>query len=151
MGTSPSPCRYKGLSKDHPHACGDKNVMAGVNEYATGSSPRVWGQALPSILRAQSQQDHPHACGDKAFPTMPPSTLPGSSPRVWGQELHATLSAHRCRIIPTRVGTRFFLLPFGLSLRDHPHACGDKVWSANTIFGIVGSSPRVWGQVTSFV
>ena len=29
---------------------------------------------------------------------------------------------------------------------DHPHAYGDKTWSANTIFGIVGSSPRVWGQ-----
>ena len=29
-------------------------------------------------------------------------------------------------IIPMRVGTSVFLLPFGLSLWDHPHACGDK-------------------------
>ena len=44
MGTSPSPCRYKGLSKDHPHAYGDKLFFTCVLNQSIGSSPRVWGQ-----------------------------------------------------------------------------------------------------------
>ena len=49
-------------------------------------------------------------------------------------------------IIPTRMGTSLLMLVYALLTEDHPHAYGDKNWSANTVFGIVGSSPRVWGQ-----
>ena len=31
--------------------------------------------------------------------------------------------------------------------RDHPHACGDKQYPHIQLRAIVGSSPRVWGQV----
>ena len=30
---------------------------------------------------------------------------------------------------------------------DHPHACGDKVRTQRAQSAVVGSSPRVWGQV----
>ena len=71
--------------QDHPHACGDKDVVARYVYFVTGSSPCVWGQVqvksfkspLPRIIpmrvgTSQEQschftvkQDHPHACGDK--------------------------------------------------------------------------------------
>ena len=32
-------------SRDHPHACGDKNPLGMIQRFAEGSSPCVWGQA----------------------------------------------------------------------------------------------------------
>ena len=74
--------------KDHPHACGDKFRYLSMGCTTPGSSPRVWGQAIPdgtykakcriiptrvgtstSIdTNAAGIMDHPHACGDKSTP-----------------------------------------------------------------------------------
>ena len=72
-------------------------------------------------------QDHPHACGDKN-----PST---------GKFIVSD------RIIPTRVGTSYNSVRCNSCHRDHPHACGDKLLRLVTEDHIIGSSPRVWGQV----
>ena len=37
-----------------------------------------------------------------------------------------------------------------LSVQDHPHACGDKSATVIDMLPALGSSPRVWGQVTVF-
>ena len=75
----------------------------------------------------------------------------GSSPRVWGQvELIDELGELE-RIIPTRVGTSAREIRKDETNQDHPHACGDKNAKGDIIKGEKGSSPRVWGQVTSFV
>ena len=50
-------------------------------------------------------------------------------------------------IIPTRVGTSILFAPLLLNSQDHPHACGDKLHSVIKSFMLLGSSPRVWGQV----
>ena len=75
------------LSADHPHACGDKASFDVVPIISIGSSPRVWGQVLATVLsflpagiiptrvgtrrvystRLSFQQDHPHAYGDKLY------------------------------------------------------------------------------------
>ena len=85
VGTSINEVLNKNTSEDHPHACGDKQVMTRWQKLETGSSPRVWGQvilvtALVSIYRIIPTRvgtsskyflylpyigDHPHACGDK--------------------------------------------------------------------------------------
>ena len=36
-------------------------------------------------------------------------------------------------------------------VEDHPHACGDKARVEELSFPFTGSSPRVWGQVCSFI
>ena len=72
-------------------------------------------------------EDHPHACGDKN-----PST---------GKFIVSD------RIIPTRVGTSYNSVRCNSCHRDHPHACGDKLLRLVTEDHIIGSSPRVWGQV----
>ena len=76
-------------------------------------------------------------------------TALGSSPRVWGQVGQFTTQWYSERIIPTRVGTSGVLLPNILYRRDHPHACGDKSCAKSVPSLCGGSSPRVWGQVST--
>ena len=92
-------------------------------------------------------KDHPHACGDKFFVSMGRTQARGSSPRVWGQERHTPLSKMLTRIIPTRVGTSGTTDPNVCSVKDHPHACGDKWSVVLPAVLLLSSSPRVWGQV----
>ncbi len=156
------------LFRDHPHACGDKQVRNYERNGEKGSSPRVWGQAttngaaeitsriIPTRVGTscylnvlqRRERDHPHACGDKPSPCRSMSALHGSSPRVWGQEAQLTRIEKRLRIIPTRVGTRSYGVASNCCMRDHPHACGDKQEIPITLHTTVGSSPRVWGQVS---
>ena len=130
MGTSACPSSSNSLPLDHPHAYGDK-ISKLLRGYLTvGSSPRVWGQArvyvdintgdgifptrmgtrFPATKICLVYQDHPHAYGDKSCSFAPADSVAGSSPRVWGQEVKMNKIPSRCRIIPTRMGTRFPLL-----------------------------------------
>ena len=94
-------------------------------------------------------QDHPHACGDKLGTAFFLTVSAGSSPRVWGQDPIVHSRNITCRIIPTRVGTsRLFKLALDTE-KDHPHACGDKMYLHLAQNKQLGSSPRVWGQVAS--
>ena len=152
---------------DHPHACGDKLKWKPLMLCRVGSSPRVWGQ-VKCVINAKvshgiiptrvgtsrlnnslgtSKEDHPHACGDKILRKTFPQLAEGSSPRVWGQVENSEMDNDNEGIIPTRVGTsRVWLRARGLC-KDHPHACGDKLFLPCNVFLCLGSSPRVWGQV----
>ena len=44
VGTSQSADRKPRKNKDHPHACGDKQLLINQLRPVTGSSPCVWGQ-----------------------------------------------------------------------------------------------------------
>ena len=126
VGTREKGKSYETVFKDHPHACGDKGTIYYLPDSSVGSSPRVWGQDLYSIVTLyllriiptrvgtrlrddamqQLAEDHPHACGDKYVSPCSSIHSPGSSPRVWGQDnLQIISKAKR---------------------GDHPHACGDK-------------------------
>ena len=65
---------------------------------------------------------------------------------MWGQVSGCYYGRGDKRIIPTRVGTSLSGSEYRPILRDHPHACGDKIISATVRRNSVGSSPRVWGQ-----
>ena len=66
---------------------------------------------------------------------------------MWGQEENISVYVDTLRIIPTRVGTSQRLYHVGCGSKDHPHACGDKLFFYFLIGAPTGSSPRVWGQV----
>ena len=72
------------------------------------------------------KMDHPHAYGDKPSSNRSVVREKGSSPRVWGQEAPLLVCNDNIRIIPTRMGTRFFKFFYLLRKKDHPHAYGDK-------------------------
>ena len=93
-------------------------------------------------------QDHPHACGDKRLLNAFEHQFIGSSPRVWGQGIRIYESMFTSRIIPTRVGTSRATVTVREKERDHPHACGDKLMLGAGSAQKMGSSPRVWGQVS---
>ena len=134
------------LRRDHPHACGDKQKAVKFLRWATGSSPRVWGQdtvftSYPNVIRIIPTRvgtsyscfctwstiwDHPHACGDKAISMPFGFAVVGSSPRVWGQEGLYSEQSEIPGIIPTRVGTSAVIDRSCSYDEDHPHACGDK-------------------------
>ena len=140
-------------------------------ESAVGSSPRVWGQEkntgstvrstgiIPTRMGTSSVlvcgmldiRDHPHAYGDKSSTRESATQEAGSSPRVWGQATSIYEKVTRAGIIPTRMGTSFRQGGQRLWHKDHPHAYGDKSSTQFYQHIHVGSSPRVWGQVTSFV
>ena len=159
--------RTKYMERDHPHACGDKFHKTFTKLSYRGSSPRVWGQAARNIKITDNVRiiptrvgtsaslrvikstlwDHPHACGDKASKPLVLSMTSGSSPRVWGQASTASTATSPAGIIPTRVGTSVLSACPCLCRWDHPHACGDKRYVTLVKVGMLGSSPRVWGQV----
>ena len=134
-----------------------------------GSSPRVWGQAhyrpnlitlsriIPTRMGTRTfsatltplQKDHPHAYGDKLTDSLLRERLKGSSPRVWGQEKKKPRTNQGFGIIPTRMGTRSLVNGNNFISRDHPHAYGDKLELFPREHLLRGSSPRVWGQVSS--
>ena len=85
MGTSLQKNKGNGVSRDHPHAYGDKLASAFNMDKVEGSSPRVWGQGfvilgykgidriIPTRMGTRNLiktnhrilRDHPHAYGDK--------------------------------------------------------------------------------------
>ncbi len=46
---------------------------------------------------------------------------------MWGQDDTKSVAQALLRIIPMRVGTSSFLHSFIRAIKDHPHACGDKL------------------------
>ncbi len=66
---------------------------------------------------------------------------------MWGQGDLLDIGQDESRIIPTRVGTSYYLYYTFLLSADHPHACGDKFQEMFYVDTRKGSSPRVWGQV----
>ena len=46
-----------------------------------------------------------------------------------------------------RVGTSNKFCDVLNKIKDHPHACGDKIYITLLRFFDIGSSPCVWGQV----
>ena len=103
-----------------------------------------------SFLKAIKENgDHPHAYGDKEVTSMTGFIKTGSSPRVWGQVNFGEVIEDIFRIIPTRMGTSFYMCSKRQVSRDHPHAYGDKFTSMTLLADMSGSSPCVWGQVFS--
>ena len=72
--------------------------------------------------------DHPHACGDKGVFKIIRLDGLGSSPCVWGQDAEGVSQLVALGIIPMRVGTSSNAVTKGVNHKDHPHACGDKVF-----------------------
>ena len=98
------------------------------------------------LTQLTALQDHPHAYGDKSKGFCTFKQALGSSPRVWGQAALHFCAYQNHGIIPTRMGTRKVSLQYVNTIRDHPHAYGDKASSSADGFRVPGSSPRVWGQ-----
>ena len=92
--------------RDHPRACGEKSVIAMLEDAKVGSPPRMRGEA-PMVSRKRLtsritpahagrsyqntsplnlRQDHPRACGEKFVASCPTMETTGSPPRMRGED-----------------------------------------------------------------
>ena len=152
--------------EDHPHMCGESPDMTLKELYELGSPPHVWGKPDKSFQtgwayritptcvgkapwkrsRKLLKKDHPHMCGESLLHSTPILLLRGSPPHVWGKQLLAWGSKIRPRITPTCVGKAFGNNSFALSIRDHPHMCGESNPMTALPAIMLGSPPHVWGK-----
>ena len=110
--------------RDHPRGCGEKRTSEVVAAAATGSSPRVRGEAarcasrrirrriIPagagrralSIRRTHFTGDHPRGCGEKLIKPVEGYGDAGSSPRVRGEVVALLALLSSTGIIPAGAG-----------------------------------------------
>ncbi len=90
--------------------------------------------------------DHPHACGENNGIARMERPHNGPSPRVWGEPGVGFRVQTVERTIPTRVARTLELKLHRMNTTDHPHACGENIFSKVTFAMPDGPSPRVWGE-----
>ena len=113
------------------------------------------GTRLPCDSVQAVGKDHPHACGDKLNLSPSPQLGQGSSPRVWGQADLPSMTAPQLSVDTVNKSAsnnNISQIPETVkenSNKGSSHACGDKNFALRLLPLVLGSSPRVWGQVCS--
>ncbi len=118
------------LSPVQPHVCGEKPISLRSDIVIVGSTPRVWGK--------EHEQKGPEAWR-------------GSTPRVWGKADLKVEKFLSLRFNPTCVGKSHPLRIILAVVAVQPHVCGEKGNPGTGRTSNGGSTPRVWGKVTSFI
>ena len=129
----------------HPHVCGEHSRKISDIPQLCGSSPRVWGAPLLSVLRTSlirliptcvgstrlrrtrhnARTAHPHVCGEHLASPAGRLLTTGSSPRVWGALMRRIVQARLVGLIPTCVGSTPTLHRGAGGSAAHPHVCGE--------------------------
>ncbi len=92
---------------------------------------------------------HPHAYGEHSRRQGFIAVMMGSSPCVWGTSLISTEGTPNHRFIPMRMGNIIGSLRKSLILPVHPHAYGEHQRPSPWLFVLFGSSPCVWGTLST--
>ena len=154
---------------DHPRICGEKAEMGGFIPRFSGSPPRMRGKVLPdrgrvlgvgitpayagksfptSMFRSVGR-DHPRICGEKLFATVDCPPYLGSPPRMRGKGVSQTFKLAKDGITPAYAGKSQTSLFTPIFSRDHPRVCGEKNKFHPSVFGCIGSPPRMRGKAFS--
>ncbi len=154
------------MKRDHPRACGEKVRSVGHGVVDIGSPPRVRGKAY-AVISTQfnsritparagksrgfrpihgGHEDHPRACGEKKWLLGPQPCAGGSPPRVRGKVGVCHFFEHFPGITPARAGKRARRCTSCCGCRDHPRACGEKLYCFKLRIPAKGSPPRVRGK-----
>ncbi len=165
VGNAPRACCLRAASPVHPHARGERGLVANVLTKVLGSSPRTWGtqlhalgvvvdvrfipthvgNAMPVPAPVSSLTVHPHARGERLRTATARNSLSGSSPRTWGTPGRTHRVQGRCRFIPTHVGNAAARRLPATPSAVHPHARGERPMLSDPRSRSNGSSPRTWG------
>ena len=151
---------------DHPRVCGEKQTIVGEYGPELGSPPRVRGkvelhhqdQTHVGITPAcagkrgkehsfyQSMEDHPRVCGEKAILGATTGGVNGSPPRVRGKVAPLRLLVAVGGITPACAGKSMDHARKQSQRRDHPRACGEKLFHKMILRLPKGSPPRMRGK-----
>ena len=107
------------------YAGSTRNV--GMNHIGLGIIPAYAGSTFCASSAPILQQDHPRVCGEHALDFFGFSCVPGSSPRMRGARLAVLRDQLRAGIIPAYAGSTSGRDALGLSVRDHPRVCGERL------------------------
>ena len=135
-----------GVIKVHPHACGENRAAVESPRGGEGSPPRLWGKLRRSRRAGGVHKVHPHACGENANPAAPEHKYGGSPPRLWGKLGASAVQFRGDRFTPTLVGKTPGVFPSSMTVRVHPHACGENIPLAGQMLDGTDSPPRLWGK-----
>ena len=165
-GKSNNRGRARWLHRDHPRACGEKELRHADTGSHVGSPPRVRGKddrrgkrqcsggitparagkSYTDALKLFLMGDHPRACGEKLAFASASALLSGSPPRVRGKVAFYGLIITHKGITPARAGKSRRTGWTNGWRWDHPRACGEKQAEGMTEVPCVGSPPRVRGK-----
>ena len=140
------PCAVR---QDHPRACGEKAMYAGLRRGEIGSPPRMRGEAsvcasnvpvaritpahagrsIREVGQLTGYRDHPRACGEKPVRSFIAATKRGSPPRMRGEVRMSYYTRDKSRITPAHAGRRKNCACYKYFKWDHPRACGEKLVS----------------------
>ena len=109
-------------------------------------TPAYAGKRQAGKAAGLASRDHPCVCGEK-FETVPCLVLDDGSPlRMRGKETCYSLVQSTMRITPAYAGKRYTRRTTGLSARDHPCVCGEKLTVAVSISIIIRITPAYAGK-----
>ena len=166
-GRSPLGYVHFALDQDHPRACGEKGSRVERSRRRKGSPPRMRGEVgrypycwaavriTPAHAGRSQQQhrcrllrwDHPRACGEKSNPDDFVQSWRGSPPRMRGEVSMYSFMDIPTGITPAHAGRRLSAIITPPFYGDHPRACGEKATSTAKAGRIIGSPPRMRGEV----
>ena len=153
--------------RDHPRVCGEKFGLPSHTFRWVGSPPHMRGKgrdgrlhpALLGITPAYAGKsparpgprpwrwDHPRICGEKLFATVDCPPYLGSPPRMRGKGVSQTFKLAKDGITPAYAGKSLILSDAQQFTQDHPRVCGEKNKFHPSVFGCIGSPPRMRGKV----
>ena len=145
--------------------CGEYLSTITCSLMKLGSPPHVWGipyhrnnalnllRITPTCVGNTSNasgkyarlRDHPHMCGESPYIMSINNIDLGSPPHVWGILFHLLQCRKNQRITPTCVGNTKARKSRIIFCRDHPHMCGEYLFSPSHLGSLQGSPPHVWG------
>ena len=167
-GNTPKRSHRRSTRRDHPRACGEHSCVPASAPTIPGSSPRLRGtrtsdvgdMSITGIIPALAGNtvmsrwsssptwDHPRACGEHPLAQRQLHLPPGSSPRLRGTLEPEADPSQPCGIIPALAGNTREGCLCGVSIWDHPRACGEHRQHCCGRCGRTGSSPRLRGTHT---
>ena len=115
-------------------------------ESQLGITPAHAGKRIWQRLMFVSVRDHPRACGEKTAAHRRWNLSSGSPPRMRGKGGDQRRPSSPRGITPAHAGKRITGKSISALTRDHPRACGEKIYQR--IIGNIhlGSPPRMRGK-----
>ena len=155
---------------EHPRAYGEnaaRQKLAGMN---FGTSPRIrgkpaktraeaeilrnipahTGKTTPGILTSHRLPEHPRAYGENGLQESIFGILDGTSPRIRGKREALLKELSPARNIPAHTGKT---APASVTVTagpEHPRAYGENGHLVRGGLGIVGTSPRIRGKLSTW-
>ena len=158
-------CRFLCRS-NHSHVCWINDLQPGHRCTYFESFPRMWVQPVKCLDRPLRHRiiptyvgstgripqhkrhvsNHSHVCGINLQASFNRLAICESFPRMWDQRVHNLSYEFAFRIIPTYVGSTWFMWRSCKNFANHSHVCGINHCAGLRQRYVFESFPRMWDQ-----